>query len=149
MNLLTAFLLVPFAGMIFIPFLKVNGKGIMTFLLLLINVFISGYFAFQSLMGESFNFILPGSFVTGPIPIRIDALSGWFMLIINLVYVTGSFYALFYLKAYREQRDNFSLHGISFLMQHAAIISICVIQNFGCFAFDLQVGLGRFLCLVS
>ena len=129
MNLVIAFILVPVAGMILIPFLKVNGKGIAAFALLTINALISGYFAVQSLLGDAISFSLPGSYVTGIIPIRIDALSGWFMLIINLVFVTGGFYGLFYMKAYKQQQNNLTLHSISFLIQHAAIVSICVIQN--------------------
>ena len=129
MNLVTAFVLVPFAGMLLIPFLKVNGKGMMSFALLVVNALISGYMAIQSLVGDALSYTLPGSYITGLIPIRIDALSGWFILIINLVFVTGGFYGLFYLKAYREQRNNLTLHSISFLLQHAAMVSICVIQN--------------------
>ena len=129
MNLAAAFVLVPFAGMLLIPFFKVNGKGIVTFALLLVNALLSGYLAVQSLQGEVLEFILPGSFVTGDIPIRIDALSGWFILVVNLVFVTGGFYGLFYMKAYREQHNNLTLHSIAMLIQHAAIVSICVIQN--------------------
>ena len=129
MNLAAAFVLVPFAGMLLIPFLKVNGKGIVTFALLLVNALLSGYLAVQSLQGEVLEFILPGSFVTGDIPLRIDALSGWFILVVNLVFVTGGFYGLFYMKAYREQHNNITLHSIAMLIQHAAIVSICVIQN--------------------
>jgi len=129
MNLVVAFILIPFAGMLLIPFFKVNGKGIAAFVLLAINALISGYFAINSLLGVAISFSLPGSFVTGAIPIRIDALSGWFMLIINLVFVTGGFYGLFYMKAYRAQQNNLTLHSISFLFQHAALISVCVIQN--------------------
>ena len=129
MNLLIAFILVPIAGMILIPFQKVNGKGIVSFALLVVNALISGYFAIQGLFGDAISFMLPGSFITGPIPVRIDALSGWFILIINLVFVTGGFYGLFYMKAYREQRNNLTLHSISFLLQHAAMVSLCVIQN--------------------
>jgi formate hydrogenlyase subunit 3/multisubunit Na+/H+ antiporter MnhD subunit len=129
MNLAIAFVLVPIAGMILIPFFKVNGKGIAAFALLFVNVLISGYFGVQSLSGDAISFSFPGSFVTGTIPIRIDALSGWFMLIINLVFVTGGFYGLFYMKAYKAQQNNLTLHSISFLFQHAAVISVCVIQN--------------------
>jgi len=129
MNFVIAFVLIPFIGMLLFPFLKVNGKGIAAFALLLVNALISGYFAVQNLTGEAISIILPGSFVTGIIPLRIDALSGWFMLIINLVFVTGGFYGLFYMKAYREQRNNLTLHSIAFVFQHAAMISICVVQN--------------------
>ncbi len=129
MNLVIAFLLVPFGGMLFIPFLKVSRIGILAFALLFINTLISGYFAVQSLIGEAIIFSFPGSFITGEIPIRIDALSSWFIMIINLVFLTGGFYGLFYMKAYREQRNNLALHSIAFLFQYTAMVSICVIQN--------------------
>ena len=129
MNLVVAFLLVPFAGMLLIPFLKVKGKGILTFALLSVNALISGYLAVQSLVGNDIVFSFPGSFITGDIPIRIDALSGWFILIISLVFLTGSFYGLFYMKAYKEQKNNLSLHAIAFLFQYTSLVSICMIQN--------------------
>ena len=126
---IAAFILVPLAGMLLIPFLKVNGKGIAAFLLITINALISGYFAIQSLTTEAITFVLPGSYVTGPVPLRIDALSGWFILIINIVFITGGFYGLFYMKSYRDQRNNLTLHSISIVLQHAALIGICAIQN--------------------
>ena len=129
MSLLAAFILIPFAGLLLIPFLKVNGKGIAAYTLLLVNALISGYYAVLSLNGVPTYVTFPGSMVTGPVPILVDALSGWFILIINLVFVTGGFYGLFYMKAYREQRNNLALHSIAFLFQHAALISICVLQN--------------------
>ena len=149
MNLVFAFVLVPFVGILFIPFLGAKGKGILTFVLLLVNVIISAYYAVQSLLGEAMYFALPGSYVTGPIPVRIDALSGWFILIINLVFVTGGFYGLFYMKAYREQRNNLSLHSISFLLQHAALVSVCVIQNSLVFLIAWEIlALASFLLII-
>jgi hydrogenase-4 component B len=149
MNLAIAFILVPFAGMLLIPFLKVNGKGIVAFVLLLINALISGYFAVQSLMGEVVTFTFPGSYVTGEIPVRIDALAAWFIRVINLVFVTGGFYGLFYLKAYRSQRNNLTLHGICFLLQHAAMIAICGIQNGFAFLVAWEImALASFLLII-
>ena len=149
MNLVIAFILVPLAGMFLIPFLKVNGKGIAAFVLLLLNALISSYFAIQSLAGDAISFILPGSFVTGDIPVRIDALSGWFILIINLVFVTGGFYGLFYMKAYREQRNNLTLHSIAFVIQHASLLSICVIQNSFAFLIAWEImALASFLVII-
>jgi formate hydrogenlyase subunit 3/multisubunit Na+/H+ antiporter MnhD subunit len=149
MSLVVLFILLPFTGMLLLPFLKVNAKGIIAFALLVVNALISGYFAVQSLSGEIVGFTLPGSFVTGLIPVRIDALSGWFILIINLVYVTGGFYGLFYLKAYREQRNNLTLHGICFLFQHAAMIAICGIQNSFAFLVAWEImALASFLLII-
>ncbi len=129
MNLIIAFLLIPFAGLLLIPFLEVKWKGIATLILLTVNAVISGYFAVQSLRGDAISLILPGSYVTGPIPLRLDALSGWFILIINLIFLTGGLYGFSYLKTYRERRNSLTLHAISFLFQHASMLSICLIQN--------------------
>jgi len=129
MSLLIAFILVPFAGMLFIPFLKVNGKGILSYSLLFVNALISGYFAVHSLKGGELAFSFPGSYVTGEIPVRIDALAAWFILLINLVFLTGGFYGLFYLKAYSTKYKSLTMHGICFLLQHASMVAICVIQN--------------------
>ena len=149
MNLVVAFLLVPFAGMLLIPFLKVKGKGIFTFALLSVNALISGYLAIQSLVGDAIVFSFPGSFITGEIPIRIDALSGWFILIISLVFLTGSFYGLFYMKAYKEQKNNLTLHAIAFLFQYTSLVSICVIQNSFAFLLAWEVmALTSFLVII-
>ena len=149
MNLVIAFLLVPFTGMLLIPFLKVNGKGILTFALLSVNALISGYLAIQSLIGDDIVFSFPGSFITGEIPIRIDALSGWFILIISLVFLTGCFYGLFYMKAYKEQKNNLSLHAIAFLFQYTSLVSICMIQNSFVFLLAWEVmALTSFLVII-
>ena len=129
MNLIYTFVLIPFAGIMLIPFLKVRWKGILTLTLLTINAVLSGIFGIKSLAGETISLILPGSYVTGPIPVRIDALSGWFILIINLIFLTGSLYGYSYLKAYKKKVNNLTLHSIVFLIQHASLISICGIQN--------------------
>ena len=60
---------------------------------------------------------------------RIDALSGWFILIINFTFITGAFYGMQYMKAYRTQKANLSLHCISFILLQASLISICSLQN--------------------
>ena len=129
MNLISAFVLIPFAGILLIPFLKVRWKGILTLTILTINAVLSGIPAVKSLTGETISLVLPGSYVTGPIPIRIDALSGWFILIINLIFLTGALYGYSYLKTYKKKEKSLNLHSISFLIQHASIISICGIQN--------------------
>ena len=129
MNLIKAFLAIPVLVIFLIPFLNSKGKGLLLFTAIVLNAVISVYFASQTLGGQIFEFTFPGSLVTGPVNLRIDALSGWFILIINFVFITGSFYGLFYMKAYQNQKNNLSLHSISFLLLYTALISLCVIQN--------------------
>jgi len=129
MNLIKIFLAIPVLVIILIPFLKTKGNGIVIFLAIVSNSLLSGYFAMQALSGQFLEFTFPGSLVTGPVSLRVDALSGWFIMIINFIFITGGFYGLFYMKAYREQKNNLRLHGVAFLLLHSALLGLCVIQN--------------------
>ena len=129
MNLIQVFLVIPFFVILLIPFLRVKGKGMVVFGAVVLNALLSGYLALQTLSGKFFEFAFPGSLVTGPVNLRIDSLSGWFILIINFVFITGSFYGLFYMKAYQNQKNNITLHSIAFVLLHTALISLCAIQN--------------------
>jgi hydrogenase-4 component B len=129
MNLIKVFLAIPVLTILIIPFLKVKGKGIVLFSAIVLNALLSGYFGLQTLAGQSLEFSFPGSLVTGPVNLRLDALSGWCILIINFVFITGSFYGLFYMKAYQKQTNNITLHSIAFILLHTALISLCAVQN--------------------
>jgi hydrogenase-4 component B len=129
MTLVVSYIFIPVIGILLVPFLRTNWKGIVSYAVVVINALISGYFAILSLSGQALSFSFAGSIVTGIIPLRIDALSGWFILIINLVFLTGGFYGLMYMKAYKEQVNKITLHSISFLLLHSAMVSLCAIQN--------------------
>ncbi len=129
MSLINLFLAVPVLVFILIPFLKAKGKGMLVLAAVFVNALVSGSFALQTLFGSYFSFTFPGSLVTGPVNLRIDALSGWFILIIDFIFVSGSFYGLFYMKAYREQKNNVSLHAIAFFMLYTSLLALCVVQN--------------------
>lgn len=123
------FLIPLLASLLFIPLLPARGKGICAWAAVLSNSLFSGYLAWQTLLGRTYMILLPGNLLTGEIPLRMDALSGWFLLMIHFVFVTGGFYGIFYMKAYRDQQANLSLHAISFVFLHASLTGLCVIQN--------------------
>ncbi len=77
MSPITVFVLIPFAGMVLLPFLRMKWKGILTLALLAINVVISSYLAVGSLCGESNSLILRGVMV----------LSFLIILMFNIFYV--------------------------------------------------------------
>jgi len=129
MNFVWAFILIPFMAMCLIPFLKMKGKAIAVYSAISIIAIITSTLAFQGLAGQNFDLTLPGSLVSGPIQLHIDALSAWFILIINFSFITGGFYGLFYMKAYIDQPKNLNLHGILFIILHASLVSLCAIQN--------------------
>jgi formate hydrogenlyase subunit 3/multisubunit Na+/H+ antiporter MnhD subunit len=86
--------------------------------------------AFQILLsGGKTEYILAGSSVTGKIPIRIDALSSWFILIVNFTFITGILYGVQYLKQYKDKNYNISLHFISYILLQIALTTIIIVQN--------------------
>jgi hydrogenase-4 component B len=129
MNLVTAFIIISVIATLIIPFVSSKWNNIVMFSAILINALISGYFAVHSLSGQLYELFIPGSLITGMIPLRIDALSGWFILVINFVFITGGFYGIFYMKNYSRQQNKIILHSIAFVLLHASLIGICVIQN--------------------
>ncbi|PIQ18333.1 MAG: hypothetical protein COZ75_02170, partial [Flavobacteriaceae bacterium CG_4_8_14_3_um_filter_34_10] len=126
-------------SLLVIPFLKVKWKGILTLSAVIISAILSGYIALPALLGEKLEFILSGTLITGEISIRIDALSGWFILLINFTLVTGALYGLHYMKAYREQTSNISLHCLAYLLMQTSLIAICLIQNSLIFLFAWEI----------
>ena len=72
-------------------------------------------------------FRLPAPF--GDVPIRIDPLSAWFMLIVNLTCLNGAWYGKGYMRPYEEQKNNTSLYWILFVTLHLSLLGVCMIQH--------------------
>ena len=149
MNFVWGYLLIPFAAICLVPFLPVKGKGIAVYAAIGLMAVLTGIPAFGGLAGQDFTVTLPGSPVSGPILLQIDALSAWFILLINFTFLTGSFYGLFYMKAYANQSKNLSLHGILLVLLHASTLGLCAIQNSIAFLVAWEVmALSAFLCVI-
>ncbi|MHB1148274.1 MAG: complex I subunit 5 family protein, partial [Lutibacter sp.] len=126
-------------SLLVIPFLKVKWKGIITLSLVIFNAILSGYLVLPALLGDKLEYVFQGSIVTGEIPVRIDALSAWFMLLINFTMITGALYGLHYMKAYRKQTSNLTIHCLAYLLVQTALTAICVIQNSLVFLFAWEI----------
>jgi formate hydrogenlyase subunit 3/multisubunit Na+/H+ antiporter MnhD subunit len=122
-------IVITLSAMLLIPFAAVQWKGIITVLSITGIAACSSIIALRALTGVEVEFVFHGSLVTGKIPLRIDALSAWFILVINFTFITGAFYGLQYMKAYTTQKANLSLHAISFILCHVSLLGICSIQN--------------------
>ncbi len=127
--MIVAFILIILSAIVLISIVPVHWKGMITVATVTIIAILSSIMALPALTGENVEYIFTGSLVTGKIPVRIDALSGWFILIINFTCITGAIYGLQYMKPYRAQKSNLSLHCISYILMHASLISICSLQN--------------------
>ncbi|MBK8921999.1 MAG: hypothetical protein IPM81_10880 [Saprospirales bacterium] len=128
-----------FATLTALPFLRVKAKGVVSMAAAGVGALISGFLAVQAMQGNETELLLPGTPVTGEIPVRIDALSGWFILLINFTMITGGLYGLQYMKVYREQKANLTLHCIAFLLVQSMLLVICSVQNAIVFLFAWEI----------
>jgi len=129
MNPIGVFMLFIGIAIVFIPLVSVERKGIVALATVIGIAMVSSIPAIASLTGNPFEYVLQGSQITGRIPVRIDALSGWFILVLNFTFITGAWYGLQYMKAYRQQREMLSLHAISYILVFAGLIAISALQH--------------------
>lgn len=132
-----------------IPFLKTKGRGIVALSVVTIQIIaisFIGIFVFANGYAE---FQYAGSTVTGIIPIRIDYLSAWFLLLISFTFLTGAWYGFQYMKKYRQKADDLALHIVAFLLVYIALVNICVIQNSLVFLVVWEfMALGSFILII-
>jgi len=112
-----------------IPFLKTKGRGILTLGIITLQVIINSILAFSIFANGPHEYFYPGSIVTGAIPVRIDYLSAWFILVISFTFLTGAWYGIQYMKKYIDQPDNLALHATAFLLLYTSLIDLCLVQN--------------------
>ena len=149
MNFVWVFILIPFMAICLIPFVKMKGKAIAVYTTVSTIAILTSYLALQGLTGQNFDLELPGSLVSGPIQLHIDALSAWFILLINFTFLTGGFYGIFYMRAYSNQKKNINLHSIFFILLQASLVSLCAIQNSIAFLVAWEImALSAFLTII-
>ncbi len=122
-------ILINVIALISLVLIKGKAKGIITLMVVLINASLSSWMALTSLTGNSIEVTWYGGLIFGEIPIRIDALSSWFLLVMNLTMVTGILYGIRYMAAYNNQSSNITLHYSSYIINHIAMIGIYTVQN--------------------
>ncbi len=127
--LIELFNLVAVVSIVALPFLKVRGKGILTLVTICLQVVLASIISFQVLSGNPVDYSYAGSFITGPIPIRVDYLSAWFILIIGFTFLTGAVYGIQYMKKYIDQAANITLHASAYILTLTTLVDICIVQN--------------------
>ncbi len=127
--LVEIFNLIAIVAVVCIPFLKTKGRGILTMCVITVQVAIISVLAFSVFTNGPVEYFYTGSFITGAIPIRIDYLSAWFILVISFTFFTGTWYGIQYMKKYIDQPDNLALHAVVFIVLYTSLIDICLVQN--------------------
>jgi hydrogenase-4 component B len=129
MKIIVVFLLIVFSTLVLIPFINVRWKGYLALFVVSTIAFYSTFISFPAFWGNNVEFVWQGFSVFGDVPIRIDALSAWFILIINLTCFNGILYGIGYMKSYSDQKANLSLHWILFSVFQLSMLMVCVVQN--------------------
>jgi hydrogenase-4 component B len=127
--LLNTSLIITLTTIVAILFVPYGYKPKLAQFAILINSILTAYLALPALTGNPVIFQLyAGTFINN-IPITIDGLSAWFMLVINFTCITGVFYGSGYLMHYNENRKNLNFHWIIYIVFHLSMIWVCMLQN--------------------
>lgn len=127
--LIEIFNLLTLAALLSFPFLKIKWRGYITLGAISTQVIVASIVAFSVFTNGLVEYTYPGSWVTGEIPIRIDYLSAWFILLISFTFLTGAWYGFQYLKKYKDRTASLTLHAAALMMAYTSMIDICVVQN--------------------
>lgn len=127
--MINLFILIVLTATILIPFVTVKYKGLITVTAVVICGILSSFYSVKALLGIDYDIVLKGTMMFGNVPLKIDSLSGWFILMINFTLITGSLYGLSYMKKYREKKSEITMHCIAFLLVQFALTGICCVQN--------------------
>src|SRR5665647_1950062 len=117
-------------SLVIIPLLPIRQKSTGALCLVILTTLLSSIPIVKVLFQNStlqFSYVF--SYSLGTISIRIDSLSAWFMLIINIICVNGALYGKGYMNAYLKQRVNTSLHWILFVVLQIALLWVCMAQQ--------------------
>jgi hydrogenase-4 component B len=127
--LINIFLVILLSSVIAILSVNTKSKGIITVSTVIVIALISSIIAIKALLWNNYEILFSGTVLFGNVPIKIDALSAWFILTINFTITTGAVYGFNYMKKYREMKSELTMHCIAFLIVHFAMLGICSVQN--------------------
>lgn len=127
--LLKAFLIVFLSGVIILPFVDRSIKPVVSILAVAFIALITSYLAIMSFFGVGLEYIIYGGVFFGDIPLRIDSLSGWFIILINITTFTGVLYGAGYLKSAPVESSLISFHWILYLIFQSSMILVTIVQH--------------------
>ena len=128
-KLINLLIVIVLAAVVTILLVSTKLKGITVLSTVIAIGLISSFYALKALLGSNYDLLMEGTMLFGQVPIRIDALSGWFILTINFTLITGAVYGFNYMKRYREKKSDITLHCIAYILIQIALLGICSVQN--------------------
>ncbi len=132
-----------------VALVKPERKGLAATTAVILNASVSSWAAIRVLTGNPFDESFYGGVVFENIAVQPDGLSAWFILLTNFTAITAILYGVQYLKHYRSQPANLSLHYSSYLLNHFALLGLYFIQNSLAFLFLWEVmALSSFIMVI-
>jgi hydrogenase-4 component B len=113
-------------ALIFVPF---RFKPFLSIVSVFLIALITGFLAIKCFTLGDLEFVINGGTFFGEIPLRIDTLSAWFILIINITSVTGVIYGAGYLKSTGVQSSLVTFHWMLYIVFHSSMILVTIVQH--------------------
>jgi len=139
MGLITLSIIVSLCGIIIIPFTTIKIKKYIAVISVLISSSLNSITAVNVLMDKPIAHIIYAGFPYGSIPLRIDYLSAFFIIVISFTLSTGAWYGFHYMSKYDDEPEKQSIHWCSFLILQMAMTLVCVMQNYMAFLFAWEL----------
>ncbi len=121
--------IVTIAAILALSFVSFKLKSYVAILTVVIIATVTSIPALRALNGDIVGFLLQKNGYWGDIPVRIDGLSAWFILIVNFTSVTGVIYGVGYLKKYDNSSQKLTFHWILFLLFQLSMVWVCMLQH--------------------
>lgn len=126
LGLAAAVIAIGVIGLIFTP---QKLKPIVAFGIIAINTILTSLPSFSALLGSPITNVYHLSGLLSDITVKIDALSAWFILIINLTVINGTLFGIGYLKSYQNQQTNLSIHWVFLILFHSSMLWVCMLEH--------------------
>jgi len=127
--LFKAYLIVLFSGIVVISFVPLRIKPVISIVSVSLVALITGYVAVNGFSNGGIELLIDGGSFLGTIPLRIDALSSWFILIINFISVTGILYGTGYMRSAGGEPSALSFHWIFYILFQSSMIFVTIVQH--------------------
>ena len=127
--LFRVYIIILLSGIITIPFVSAKIKPILSIISVSLVALITSFIAINAFTTEGIELLVNGGSFFGEIPVRIDALSAWFILIINFTSVTGVLYGAGYLKSSAVHPSVISFHWILYILFQSSMLAVCMVQH--------------------
>jgi hydrogenase-4 component B len=127
--LFKAFVSVILSGIIVLPLVPLRIKPVISISVVTLITLITSVLALMAFSSDGIEYLINGGVFFGTIPVRIDNLSAWFILVVNITSFTGVLYGAGYLKSSSVEPERISFHWILYILFHSSMLLVSMVQH--------------------